>query len=261
MTSIRTSALTVVVIALALLVPTIASTAAPAPAPLPVNVDVDYQLGGGYRPARNVGIVVRDSTEPPVAGAYNVCYLNAFQTQPGTKRWWRAKKGLVLQHRGRPVVDAGWPDEWLLDISTAAKRKRLTRIVGGWIRGCARDGYQAVEFDNFDSFERSRGLVKARQANAFARSLVRVAHRAGLAAGQKNRPLFNGRRIGFDFVVAESCAQWNECAAYVAHFGSKMLAIEYRPQDFRTACAQIGTRVPVVYADRDLTPDGPRAWC
>ena len=229
--------------------------------PLPSASNVDYQLGGAYAPAKGVGIVVRDSTAPPVPGAYNVCYVNGFQTQPDARSFWRKRPGLVLRRHGNPVVDPGWPDEWLLNISTAAKRKRLATIVGRSITGCAAAGYQGVEFDNFDSFTRSRGMLKARHANAFARLLVRAAHRAGLAAGQKNRASYDGRRLGFDFVVAESCGRWNECADYVAHYGNQVLAIEYRRSDFRRACAQIGARVPVVLADRELSVGGPRAWC
>jgi hypothetical protein len=229
--------------------------------PPPVKADADYQLGGGYVPASNVGIVVRDSTEAPAAGRYNICYLNAFQTQPGAKAFWRARPSLILRRGGKPVIDREWPDEWLLDISKAAKRKRLARIVGGWIRGCAASGYQAVEFDNFNSFSRSRGLIKARHANAFARTLVGIAHRSGLAAGQKNRAAFDGRRLGFDFAIAESCARWNECGPYLAHYGARVIDIEYRKVDFRKACRQIGSKVSVVYADLELSPGGPRDWC
>ncbi len=235
--------------------------AEPAITPLPVGVDVDYQLGGGYAPAANVGIVVRDSTEAPAAGLYNICYVNAFQTQPGAKVYWRARPSLILRRGGKPVIDKEWPDEWLLDISRASKRTRLARIVGGWIRGCAKAGYQAVEFDNFNSFSRSRGLIKARHANAFARTLVGIAHRSGLAAGQKNRADFDGRKLGFDVAIAESCAQWNECGPYLAHFGSRVIDIEYRRVDFRKACRQISTRASVVYADLELAPHGPREWC
>ena len=50
------------------------------------------------------------------------------------------------------------------------------RIVGRWVDGCAADGFDAVEFDNLDSFTRSHGLIERRQALAYARLLVRAAH-------------------------------------------------------------------------------------
>src|SRR6185436_5673375 len=124
-----------------------------------------------------VGIVVRDREAAPAAGLYNVCYVNGFQTQPHERRFWRRHWNLVLKRHGDPVVDEVW-GEWLLDIRTAPKRKKLTRIVGGWIDGCAADGYAGVEFDNLDSYARSHGLVDRADSTGFARRLVRRAHAA-----------------------------------------------------------------------------------
>ena len=77
-----------------------------APTGLPTGTDVDYQLGGASEPAPNVGIVVRDRTDPPAAGRYNVCYVNGFQTQTSEKGFWHKHRGLVLRDAdGRPVVD------------------------------------------------------------------------------------------------------------------------------------------------------------
>ncbi|WP_300683606.1 endo alpha-1,4 polygalactosaminidase [Nocardioides sp.] len=240
--------------------PASSSSAAPISLP-PAGARADYQLGGGYAPESGVRIVVRDSTDKPATGLYNVCYLNAFQTQPGTAAFWNARQDLVLRQDGKPVANPDWPDEWLLDISTAAKRQRLVRIVGGWIAGCAKAGYQAVEFDNLDSFSRSHGAISTDDADAFARAIVSLAHDAGLAAGQKNRADFDGRTVGFDFAIAESCAEWDECGSYLAHFGDHVIDVEYRRSDFATACRQIGSRASVVYADLELTPHGPREWC
>lgn len=228
--------------------------------PLPTGTDVDYQLGGASRPADNVGIVVRDRNARPAAGRYSVCYVNGFQTQPDERRFWRHRMGLVLRRGGRPVVDEAW-GEWLLDIRTRAKRARLARIVEQWTKGCARDGFDAVEYDNLDSFSRSHGMVRRRHAIAFARLLVRGAHRAGLAAGQKNMAGYDGTKIGFDFVVAESCGRWDECGRYVSSYGDQVLAVEYRARDFRVACREIGPRVPVVLRDLGLRPGGVRRWC
>src|SRR4051794_24501187 len=153
--------------------------------PPPSGADVDYQLGGVRSVPAQVGIVVRDRQARPAPGRYNVCYVNGFQTQPGERAVWRRHPGLVLRDHGRPIVDEAW-GERLLDVRTAANRKRLAAIVGRWTRGCARAGYDAVEYDNLDSFTRSHGLIKRREAIAYARALVRAAHRSGLAAGQKN---------------------------------------------------------------------------
>ena len=208
----------------------------------------------------HVGIVVRDREAEPVEGTYNVCYVNGFQTQPGERRFWRQHWRLVLKQGGKPVADDAW-GEWLLDVRTKAKRRDLARIVDRWTRGCADDGFDAVEFDNLDSFTRSRGLVERREALAFARLLVRGAHRAGLAAGQKNLAGYDGTRIGFDFAVAEECGRYRECDAYTEAYGDRVLAIEYRRADFRWTCARHGEQLAVVLRDRDVTPTGVREWC
>jgi hypothetical protein len=227
---------------------------------LPTGTDVDYQLGGDRPVPDHVGIVVRDRHSPPIAGRYNICYVNGFQTQPDERRFWRRHWGLVLKHRGTAVEDTAW-GEWLLDVRSATKRKRLAGIVGGWIDRCAADGFDAVEFDNLDSFTRSRHLIERRAALAFAELLVDRAHDAGLAAGQKNLAGFDGTSIGFDFAVAEECGRYRECSSYTFSYGDRVLAIEYRRRDFRRTCRQYGDHLAVVLRDRDLTRHGVRRWC
>lgn len=240
--------------------PALASVATIA-APWPGGVDVDYQLGGAYSPAPSVGIVVRDRTEDAEPGAYNVCYVNAFQTQPDQDRFWSKRARLLLRDgAGEPVVDEAW-GETLLDIRTPGKRKKLARIVGRWIDGCARDGFDAVEFDNLDSFSRSSGLVRPKHAKAFAAALVKRSHRAGILAGQKNWAGMDNSRVGFDFAVTESCGRWDECDLYAAEYGDSVLAIEYADEDFTRTCTSHGAQWPVVLADRELTPTGVRRWC
>ncbi len=84
----------------------------------PAHAVVDYQIGGAYPPADAARILVRDRSEPPVPGRYNVCYVNGFQTQPDENRWWEAHHpDLLLRHSGRVVEDPDWPGERLLDTS------------------------------------------------------------------------------------------------------------------------------------------------
>ena len=238
----------------------LASTLLAVPA-LPTGTDVDYQLGGASDPPANVGIVVRDRSDAPVAGLFNVCYVNGFQTQSDEKRFWAKHPTLVLRDaEGKPVIDEAW-GEFLLDVRTAAKRKALARIVGRWVRGCAHDGYVAVEYDNLDSFTRSDGLLTKRQAVRYAALLVDRAHRHGLAAGQKNLAGFDGNTIGYDFAVSEECGRYDECRRYVDDFGDQVLMIEYRTEDFLETCATYGATHAVVLRDRDLTPDGVHGWC
>ncbi|TIC84043.1 endo alpha-1,4 polygalactosaminidase [Nocardioides sp. GY 10127] len=235
------------------------SSATPLADPLPAEEDVDYQLGGASEPDAGVGIVARDRTEDP-AGLYDVCYVNGFQTQAVEKRFWRRHWSLVLKKDGRPVTDSAW-GEWLLDIRTAARRKDLARIVRRWTRGCADDGYEAVEYDNLDSFTRSRHLLTASDATAYARLLVRGAHAVGLRAGQKNRAGWDGTDVGYDFAVAEECGRYRECGSYRRHYGDQVLMVEYRRRDFRRTCRTQGDDVPVVLRDRALRPDGVHRYC
>ncbi|WP_235735832.1 endo alpha-1,4 polygalactosaminidase [Nocardioides alcanivorans] len=228
--------------------------------PVPTGTDFDYQLGGTRSVPVDVGIVVRDRKAAPVTGVHNVCYVNGFQTQPDEKHFWRNHRGLLLKRHGRFVRDEEW-GERILDIRRPAKRKRLARIVGRWVEGCAADGFASVEFDNLDSFSRSHGLIKRKHAKKFARLLTREAHRAGLAAGQKNWAGLNGRRLGFDFAVAEECGRYDECGDYVATYGRAVLVVEYRKRDFKKTCREYGDQVAVVLRDRALARNGRRAWC
>ena len=227
---------------------------------LPVGPDADYQLGGDAPVPANVGIVVRDRHSRPLAGHYNVCYVNGFQTQADEASFWEKRPRLVLRQHGRPVVDSAW-GEWLLDLRTKKKRHRIARIVGAWTSGCAAHGYDAVEFDNLDSFTRSHGLIKERQALAYARLVVARAHAVGLAAAQKNLAGYDGRRLGYDFAIAEECGRYRECAGYTEFYGRRVIAIEYRRQDFDWTCAHYGASLPVELRDLDLSPGGVHDWC
>ena len=255
---------------------TSALTSAPAAAvvtPPPANGRFDYQIGGGYAPAAGVTIVDRDRTEDPAAGRYGICYVNAFQTQPGELAWWQAHHPdlLLRDAAGRLVVDSAW-NEVLLDLRTAAKRSTLAAVVGGWVDGCAARGYRGVEFDNLDSWTRSRNLMTYPQARAFAVLIAARAHRAGLAAAQKNtvdRSADLKAAAGFDFAIVEECQVYAECDAATSVYGAQVYEVEYPdnggPANFSRACSARGARISVVYRDRDVVPRGSPGyvyrWC
>ncbi|MEU3459391.1 endo alpha-1,4 polygalactosaminidase [Streptomyces sp. NPDC006733] len=247
--------------------PTGAPTAVPSTAPSPVttggavalppaHAGFDYQIGGAYPPPEGVRVVVRDREAAPAAGVYTICYVNAFQAQPGAEGEWDAD--LLLRSADRSVVvDRDW-NEALLDLSTADKRQRVAAKVGGWIDGCAAKGFRAIEPDNFDSYTRSQGLLTEDDAQAFVRLLSAHAHARGLAIGQKNTAELAAARVsnGLDFAVAEECGALDECAEYTAAFGSEVLVIEYTEQGLAKACAGWGGRLSVVRRDRDVTAAG-----
>ncbi|MFS0714807.1 endo alpha-1,4 polygalactosaminidase [Microbacterium sp. 2P01SA-2] len=226
----------------------------------PVGGKPDYQLGGAYPPGVDVEIVGRDRTAEPAPGRYSICYVNGFQTQPAERDLWDAD--LLVTVDGEPLIDPDWPDEVLLDSSTADKRERILALVSTWIRGCAESGFDAVEFDNLDSFTRSQGRLEIADNLALATAYVEAAHDAGLAAGQKNAAEFAQRLhddAGFDFAVVEECAAYDECSGYTDVYGSAVVDIEYTdnlPRTWDLVCADRATPESVVLRDRDLTVEG-----
>ncbi|GAA2983439.1 hypothetical protein JOD63_000683 [Microbacterium terrae] len=226
----------------------------------PEGAPFDYQLGGGYEPADAVEIVARDRTDEPAPGLYSICYVNGFQTQPDELDIWPDDL-LLRDPSGAPVVDPAWPDEVILDTSTVDRRDGIVALVGPWIRGCADDGFDAVEFDNLDSFSRGEGLTFEDNA-ALAAELVAIAHDSGLAAAQKNAAELSAQlraAARFDFAVAEECASFDECSLYAEVYGPHVLDIEYTDDEhgsFADACAAADAPRSMVLRDRDLTMPG-----
>jgi len=230
-------------------------TAGAAVALPPPNGGLDYQLGGAYQPPAGVTIVSRDRREAIAEGLYNICYVNGFQIQPDEEDFWLTEHpDLVLRNSGGdPIIDQDW-DEMMVDVSTDAKRAEVAVIVGGWIRGCAADGFDAVEIDNLDSFSRSEGLLDENDNVAAMSLFVAAGHAEGLAMAQKNSAELVSRRaeIGTDFVVAEECNRYSECDVYTAEYGDAVLVIEYRQADFDTGCTDFPD-LSIVLRDLELT--------
>lgn len=245
--------------AVALAVLALAGCTAPGPAVFASGSVADYQLGGAYPPPTGVTVVVRDSLEQPAEGLYSICYLNGFQTQPGVE-W---PDDLVLHEAsGDRLVDPNWPDENIIDISTAAKRGRAAEMLYAGIDSCAAKGFDAVEFDNLDSYSRSGEQLTLDDAVQYATLLTEHAHRAGLAVGQKNTGELGTRGrddIGFDFAVAEECDQFDECGSFTEVYGDRLIDIEYTDElkrPFDEVCADASTPRSTILRDRDLTPAG-----
>ena len=236
--------------------------------PPPPNAQFDYQIGGDYVPAGGVTVVSRDwfAGVPLMPGtAYSICYVNAFQTQPdeaGVDRPderanWPAE--LVLSELGD---DPNWDGEYAVDLSSEAARVKATRHIASMIDTCASKGFDAVEFDNLDSWTRFDVPFGQDEAVAYAAALTSYAHSVGLAAGQKNTPELGAEVslevVGFDFAIAEECGRYDECDAYTEVFGDNVLAIEYTADGFAAACDAIGDDVAVVHRDVEVgTPDSP----
>ncbi|HLS93472.1 MAG TPA: endo alpha-1,4 polygalactosaminidase [Microbacterium sp.] len=136
------------------------------------------------------------------------------------------------------------------------------------IEGCARAGFDAVEFDNLDTWTRF-DAIDPEGAQALAQEYAVRAHEVGLAAAQKNAVEVAATaraELGFDFAVVEECAAWAECAAYAEAYGDSVLQIEYPDVlaeaglTFADVCAAEDRAPLTILRDRALAPhDEPGA--
>lgn len=233
----------------------------------------DYQLGGTYDtvPAETgdlaPDVVVRDVTAQAPVDAYGICYINGFQTQPGEgDEWLDTRSELLLQDAatGAPVTDPDWPEEYILDPSTAEQREGILAVIGPLIDDCAGTGFAAVEIDNLDTWMRFDG-IDAGGAQSLARTYVDRAHGAGLAVAQKNAAEIADiahDELGFDFAIAEECAVFQECDQYAAAYGAHVLQIEYPDAlagaglDFQDVCHDPDRAPLTILRDRNLVAKG-----
>ncbi|KAJ7927953.1 glycoside hydrolase family 114 protein [Mycena leptocephala] len=219
----------------------------------PLNGKADYQIGGLYTPAADVAVVTRDNTASPVSGKYNICYINAFQTQSDAAAFWQssANAGLLLhKSSGALFEDPDWPGEYFLDTRTDANRQAMVTILNGWIDTC-----------------NSNGLLTAANNLALAKLFTDHAHSVGLAVAQKNTGEELGSSgkstAGFDFAVAEECQEFEECDSYTDVYSNNVIEIEYTDNGisaWNAACLARGSVISVIYRDRDVVPAGSRAY-
>lgn len=222
----------------------------------------DYQLGGGYPPPPGASIVGRDRTDKPAGAGYDICYVNGFQTQPDdSKEFVRQHPDLVVHVDGKPLIDPNWPDEYLYDTSTDAKRAGLAAVVKPWIDGCGSAGFDAVEIDNLDSYTRSEEKLTVDDNIAMATIFATQAHDAGLAIAQKNTAEESKRlrAAGYDFAVTESCFKYDECAVYTEQY-PVVLDIEYTDElgesAFPAACNSADRAPVMIMRDHYLVTPG-----
>ncbi len=228
----------------------------------PPNGGLDYQLGGAYAPPAGVTVLSRDREAPIAPGLYNICYVNGFQIQPHEESFWLGSHpDLILRDgAGDPVIDPDW-NEMMIDVGTPEKRTAVAAIVGEWIRGCADDGFDAVEIDNLDTFSRSGGRLTENDNVLAMRLFADAAHAVGLAAAQKNSAEIVGRRdeMATDFVVTEECNRWSECDVYTGAYGDHVFVIEYRRSDFDAGCSAF-PQLSIVLRDLQLTTPSSGAY-
>lgn len=236
----------------------------------PTSGVFDYQLGGPADHVEQDGasaqldVVVRDAREEPLEGAYSICYVNGFQTQPEDAEFWHDHPDLLLWDGDEPATDPGWPGELILDPSTADQRAGILDVLGPVIDGCADDGFDAVEVDNLDTWTRFDAIDED-GARELAGAYADRAHAAGLAIAQKNSAEISAsahQELGFDFAIAEECGALDECGDYQEVYGEHVLQVEYPAPlehagvDFDEVCT-LPDRAPLtILRDRDLLPSG-----
>jgi hypothetical protein len=229
----------------------------------PANGQFDYQIGGAYKPLAATKIVERDRHDAPAAGKYNICYVNAFQTQLEEQAWWTTRHPDLLLRAadGSLVGDPEW-GEILFDTRTTAKRQALASIMTSFMNSCASRGYRAVELDNLDTFTRSNGLLSYAANRTYARLLTVAGHKRGLAMAQKNTPDQSKdlKAIGFDFAIAEQCQVYGECGEYTAVYRTEVFEIEYTSAAYTAACKAVGTGLSVIQRDLDIVPRGTAGY-
>ncbi|MFC9844906.1 endo alpha-1,4 polygalactosaminidase [Streptomyces sp. NPDC060223] len=236
------------------------ATGASAVTPPPKHVRWDYQVGGTYTPPTGVEVVSRSHEDAPAPGVYNICNFNAFQAQEDAEDDWDPDL-LLRDADGKVVYDKDW-GEAVLDVRTAAKRKRIAAKVNTWIDQCAEKGYKAVEPDNYDTFTRFPDYLTATQAKAFMKLLSAHAHEKGLAVAQKNTlELVPDRAsVGLDFAVVEECGEWNECGEFAEAFDNNVLVVEYAAKGLSTVCADWSTTLSIVRRDQLVLPKGTNGY-
>ena len=118
-----------------------------------------------------------------------------------------------------------------------------------------------MEYDNLDSFTRSRGLVTRPTPGASRAARAAGATPQGSPPPRRTGPQWDGTVVGYDFAISEQCAQYRECTSYVDTYGAHVLAVEYRSRPFRRACRSWSDQLAVLRRDVPLAADGVRRWC
>jgi hypothetical protein len=136
-------------------------------------------------------------------GARAICYLDA-----GTWENWRPDANqypsVVLGRKN------GWPGERWVDIR---RIDILGPILAARAQKCVEAGFDAIEWDNVDSYQNRSGFpLTANDQLQFNAYLANLAHGVGLAVGLKNDVgQLATLKPYFDFAMNEQCFQYNEC--------------------------------------------------
>jgi endo-alpha-1,4-polygalactosaminidase (GH114 family) len=190
-------------------------------------------------------------------GGHAVCYLSA-----GTAENFRPDYDKYVQFDrthghsliGKPF-SGRFPNEYWLNLSNnRGQRDFILRQLAARTRKCANAGFDAVEFDNVETYAQPTRVtgwhVSAHTQLIFNTALAKMAHANGLSVGLKN-DLGQVPRLEpkFDFAVNEQCFQYHECTnnpspGYKAFLrdGKPVFQVEYRipPSSFCSDANRLG---------------------
>lgn len=187
-------------------------------------------------------------------GIYTACYINAGSYESYRPDSSQYPKSLFIKK------DPNWPDEYFLDITEVFKPNSiLAKILKNRLAMCKQKGFDAVDPDNMQNYENTRGFITLQQQLDFNTWLADQAHAIGLAIIQKNGPdlihLKNsqGEKIldKFDGILNESCALYDECSPLEAYATQNKLVmtVEYTSNSFQ---CQLARRYQLNMIWRDL---------
>lgn len=158
-----------------------------------------YDFDGNDHPASTVAAL-------QATGAKTICYVSA-----GSWEDWRPDADQYPDEvKGR---NNGWPGEKYVDIR---QWETLGPILDARTAECADKGFDAMEYDNVDTYTANTGFpLTASDQITFNRRLADMAHSRGLDVALKN----NVDQLAelepyFDFAINEECLEWDECSEY-----------------------------------------------
>ncbi|MFJ2158090.1 endo alpha-1,4 polygalactosaminidase [Streptomyces sp. NPDC087856] len=198
---------------------------------------VPYTGGSCVKPgAYGIDLYGPDGTTPNAAavqsihasGAKAICYVDG-----GTWEQWRPDaaafpasllgNGVAGGPDGQP-----WPGEKWFDIRNTSV---LLPLIDARVAKCQNAGFDAVEFDNVDSYRNNPGFpVTAANQLTYNKGLAGLAHNHNLSVALKNDLDQVPDLVGsFDFAINESCQEYNECntLAPFLNAGKAVFQIEY----------------------------------
>lgn len=188
-----------------------------------------------------------------------ICYINA-----GSWEDWRTDAAEFPKSVIGKAYQ-GWPGENWLDIRQISM---IGPIIAKRIAMCASKGFDAVEFDNVNSFENDTGfpLTDMDQLN-YNKWLAYESHKNGLAIGLKNDSSQTKDLVNyFDFAITESCAAEGWCGDYQMFINQNkpVFVIEYldtiNSAQFQNYCKQLAPqKYSLILKNRNL--DGYAEYC